>query len=297
MSNDIGQGEGPSISHGVMKPRASDQAWTYLWLVPGLVLMGALFVLPIAQVMWISVSTPDIGWQNYHAISTDPLYVRVLTNTAVAAVGATVACLVIGYPTAYAIYRAPARWRQLLLALVLFSYAVGTMPRVFSWLVVLGDHGLLNQLLIGSGTLKQPVPMIFNLTGVLIGMTHVMLPFMSLILLGSMMRVSRQLMPAARTLGASPAKSFWFVFFPLTMPGILAGTMMILVYSLGFFVVPAVLGGSAQTTVVMAIRELALNLGLWGLASALAVVIVIISIAGTAVYVRMTGLADMDQRS
>lgn len=275
----------------------SERVWNSLWLVPGFILMGALFVLPIVQVMWISISTPQTGWQNYHAIATDPLYVRVLTNTAIAAVGATAACLVIGYPTAYAIYRAPVRWRQLLLGLVLFSYAVGTMPRVFSWLVVLGDRGLLNQLLIGSGALKHPVPMIFNLTGVLIGMTHVMLPFMTLILLGSMMRVSRQLMPAARTLGASPAKSFWFVFFPLTMPGILAGTMMILVYSLGFFVVPAVLGGSAQTTVVMAIRELALNLGLWGLASALAVIIVVISIAGTAVYVRMTGLAEMDQRS
>lgn len=275
----------------------SERVWNSLWLVPGFILMGALFVLPIVQVMWISISTPQTGWQNYHAIATDPLYVRVLTNTAIAAVGATAACLVIGYPTAYAIYRAPVRWRQLLLGLVLFSYAVGTMPRVFSWLVVLGDRGLLNQLLIGSGALKQPVPMIFNLTGVLIGMTHVMLPFMTLILLGSMMRVSRQLMPAARTLGASPAKSFWFVFFPLTMPGILAGTMMILVYSLGFFVVPAVLGGSAQTTVVMAIRELALNLGLWGLASALAVIIIVISIAGTAVYVRMTGLAEMDQRS
>jgi putative spermidine/putrescine transport system permease protein len=280
-----------------MKPRAPEQAWTYLWLAPGLLLMGALFVLPIAQIAWISVSTPGLGAQNYVAIATEPLYVRVLINTGVSAAGATFACLVLGYPAAYAIYRAPAQWRQALLGLVLFSYAVGTMPRVFSWLVVLGDKGLINQMLVGSGTLKQPLPLIFNMTGVLVGMTHVMLPFMTLILLGSMTRVSRQLVPAARTLGASPARAFWFVFFPLTMPGILAGTMMVLVYSLGFFVVPAVLGGAGQTTVVMAMRELALNLGLWGLASALAVVIVAISILGTAIYVRATALAEMSDRS
>jgi ABC-type spermidine/putrescine transport system permease subunit I len=161
---------------------------------------------------------------------------------------------------------------------------------------MLGDRGVVNQVITGPLGAAHPLPLLYNQAGVLIGMTHVMLPFMTLILLGSMMRVNPRLVPAARTLGARPLVAFRAVFLPLTAPGVLAGTMMIAVYSLGFFVVPAVLGGAAQTTVVMAIRDLALTLGIWGLASAMAVVVVVVSLAGAWVYVRVTGLADTAER-
>jgi putative spermidine/putrescine transport system permease protein len=183
-----------------------------------------------------------------------------------------------------------------MLGLVLFSYAVGTMPRAFSWLVMLGDAGLVNQALSAHAGLRSPIPMLYNQFGILVGMTHVMLPFMILILLGSMARVGPHLVPAARTLGATSVAAFWKVFFPLTRPGILAGTIVILVYSLGFYVVPAVLGGAAQTTVVMAIRDLALNLGIWGLAAALSTVTVAVSILGAVVYVRATKIAEVHDR-
>jgi putative spermidine/putrescine transport system permease protein len=255
--------------------------------------MGMLFIGPIARMVWASLTDPAPGFDNYHTILRNPLYVRVLWNSVYSALGATIGCILIGYPTAYAIFRASRLWRQLLLGLVVFSYAVGTVPRTFSWIVVLGDQGLVNKVLFPIRGTEMPLHLIYNQIGVLVGMIHVMLPFVTLILLGSMTRVGAHLVPAARTLGASPVRAFWEVFFPLTRPGVLAATMLVFVYSLGFYIVPAVLGGAAQTTIVMEIRELALGLGVWGVAAALSSGMIIISIVGAAFYVRVTGLSDV----
>jgi putative spermidine/putrescine transport system permease protein len=261
------------------------------WLAPGLALMTLLFIAPLTQVAWTSVMQPAPGLANYRELIDDPLFRRVLQNTALLALGATLLCLLVGYPAAYLIYRARPFWRAVLLGAVLFSYAVGTMPRAFAWLVILGDRGVVNQLLVDGLGLPR-LKLLYNPAGVLVGMVHVMLPFMVLILLGSMLRVGRQLVPAAHSLGASNWVAFWRVFLPLTRPGILAGGMMVGVYGLGFFVVPAVLGGASETTAVMAIRDLALTRGIWGLASALAMLVIVLSLAGAYGYVRATGLAD-----
>jgi len=274
------------------RPRGS-VPWTWLWLLPGLAFMGALFVLPICRMAWDSVSDPVPGLGNYAAILSERLYLRVFWNSIWSATGATLASVLIGYALAYAICRASGRRRRLILGLVMFSYVVGTVPRAFSWLVVLGDRGLANLLLLRLGITRSRVPLIYNEFGVLVGMIHVMLPFVTLILLGSMLRVGAHLVPAARTLGATSRRAFWEVFVPLTRPGVLAAMMIVFVYSLGFYIVPAVLGGAGQTTIVMEIQELALNLGDWGLAAALSTAVVLVSILGAAMYVRTTGLADV----
>ena len=266
------------------------------WLAPALLMLLLLFVAPIAQMVWASFTDPRLGLENYQHTFGDTLYLKVLRNTIVSAIGATLACLAIGYPTAYAIYRAAGRWRMIMLTIVLFSYAVGTVPRAFSWLVVLGDRGVVNQLLALVIPRFDSIPFLYNQLGVLIGMVHVMLPFMTLMLLGSMLRINPNLEAAARTLGASRTRAFLEVFVPLTRPGVIAGAMLIFVYSLGFYVVPAVLGGSSQTTIVMEISDLALRNGLWGLAAALSTLVVVISVVGAAVYVRLTGISNVYAR-
>jgi putative spermidine/putrescine transport system permease protein len=267
-----------------------------LWLVPGFMIVALLFVTPIALIIWASFTDPFAGLHNYSQTFGDQLYLKVLRNTIVSAVGATIGCLAIGYPTAYAIYRATGRLRMMMLGVVLFSYAVGTVPRAFSWLVVLGDHGIINELGHLVSNKFEPIPFLYNQFGVLVGMVHVLLPFMTLMLLGSMMRINPNLEAAARTLGASRTKAFLTIFLPLTRPGVLAGAMLIFVYSLGFYVVPAVLGGASETTIVMKIRDLALRLGQWGLASALSTLVIVISIIGAAAYVRLTGLSNVYAR-
>ena len=270
--------------------------WEYIWLVPGLAMMIALFILPLGMMVRDSFIDPHPGLGNYTKLVSDPLYLHVIWNSVVSAVGATFCCIAIGYPTAYAIFKAPPRWRQFTLAALLFSFAVGTVPRTFSWLVVLGDRGLINRILLPFRTSGLPVLMLYNEVGVLVGMVHVMLPFIVLILLGTMMRVGPHLVPAARTLGATPVRAFFSIFLPLTKAGVIAGTMLIFIYSLGFYLVPAVLGGAGQTTVVMQIQSLVLNIGDWGLGAALSTIVAVVSVLGAAVYVQMTGLSDISSR-
>ena len=154
---------------------------TIVWLLPGLIALTLLFVVPFALVYWKSFTDPVPGLQNYQAILSNSLYVRVLWNTIVSAFWTTIGCLIIGYPLAYAIFRSSNRLRFILLGAVLFAYSVGTVPRSFAWLVVLGDRGVINQLRFLVTDATQPIYLLYNLTGVLIGMIHVMLPFMTLL--------------------------------------------------------------------------------------------------------------------
>ncbi len=267
-----------------------------LWLIPGLAAFAVLFVWPVARLLVVSLTVPAGTISPYVTIVSEPIYLRVIYNTAVSTLGTTAVCLLIGYPTAYAIHALRAPWRLILLAAVLFSYAVGTMPRAFSWIVLLGDRGVVNQALMTVIDLREPIPMLYNQSGVIIGMTHVMLPFMVLTLLGAMARVPARLVPAARTLGAGPLRAFALVFLPLTLPGILAGVMMTFIYSLGFFVVPAVLGGAGQTTVVMILRDLTLGMGRWGIGSALSITVIVICILGTALYVPLARIGQTEEQ-
>ncbi|MFN3973362.1 MAG: ABC transporter permease [Gemmobacter sp.] len=267
-----------------------------LWLVPGLVAIAVLFVWPIAGLVVLSLDVPASGASPYTAILNEPIYRRVMYNTAVSSLGTTFLCLLIGYPVAYAIYSIRPPWRSIVLGSVLFSYAVGTMPRAFSWIVLLGDRGVVNRTLMQAFDWREPIQMLYNQSGVLIGMTHVMLPYMVLTLLASMSRVPPQLVPAARTLGAGPVRAFTNVFLPLTMPGVLAGVMMTFIFSLGFFVVPAILGGAQQTTVVMILRDLTLGLGRWGIGSALSISVIVICIVGAAIYVPLARIGEVEDQ-
>ena len=262
------------------------------WLIPGLAAMAVLFVWPITHLVALSIEGPPGAANPYVAIMTEPLYLRVMVNTGVSALSTTILCLLIGYPAAYAIHVLRPPWRTIVLGSVLLSYAVGTMPRAFSWIVLLGDRGLLNRMLMQAFDLRQPVSMLYNQSGVLIGMTHVMLPFIVLTLLASMARVPPRLVPAARTMGAGPWRAFASVFLPMTLPGILAGVMMTFIYSLGFYVVPAVLGGAGQTTVVMVLRDLTLGLGRWSIGSALSITVIVVCVTGAAIYVPLARIGE-----
>jgi putative spermidine/putrescine transport system permease protein len=272
--------------------RWRSQHFILLTLVPGLLVMFAMFVWPLVLVVVKSVTDPVLGLDNYRLMLTDSLFVHVLFNTVVSALYTTIGCLLIGYPLAYAVFSAAGRWRSLMLGLILFAYAVGTIPRAFAWVVLLGDGGVINQVLLKLHLTHEPVRLIYNQLGVLIGMIHVMLPLITLILLGTMTRVSPHLVPAARTLGASPLRAFVEVFVPLTRSGVLAASMLIFIYTLGFYVTPAVLGGPRQTTAVMEIQNLALNLGQWGLGAALSTVLALASVIGAVFYVRTTGVTS-----
>ncbi len=170
------------------------------------------------------------------------------------------------------------RAANLCLIAVLLPFWTSLLVRTYAWLVLLQRKGLINTWGMQLGWWDEPLALVHNLTGTLIGMVHIMLPFLVLPLLGAMRAIDKDYLKAAANLGASPTRAFWSVFFPLSMPGLLAGTLIVFILCLGFYVTPAVLGGGK---VIMVSNHIANDIELffnWGAASALGVVLLVLTL-------------------
>ena len=158
---------------------------------------------------------------------------------------------------------------------VLLPFWTSLLVRTYAWLVLLQKKGMLNDFAIYMGWWETPIKLVHNMTGTLIGMAHIMLPFLVLPLYGAMRKIERDLMHAASNLGASPVQAFWKVYFPLSMSGMVAGSLIVFILCLGFYVTPAVLGGGRVVMVSTQITAILENQFDWGAASALGVVLLI----------------------
>ncbi|MER8403025.1 ABC transporter permease subunit [Mesorhizobium sp. M1348] len=210
---------------------------------PALAVLLVVFGIPIILLFLTSINAPAFSATNYYEFFGQPANVRVLFQTIEVSVVATVICLIVGYPTAYLIVTASKSVRITLIALVIIPYLTSGLARTYAWIVILGDRGVINNLLLHLGVIHGPLQLIYNTMAVYIGMVHIMLPVMILPLVSAMMGIDRSLMAAARSMGARPLTAFWRVFFPLSLPGVRGGSLLVFVFCLGFYVTPAALGG------------------------------------------------------
>ena len=247
--------------------------------VPLLVFLLVCFLAPLLIMAVRSVTDLPAGSEN------DPLTnfrrffggeanARVLRNTFWIAGLSTLGCLVIGYPYAYLMRLATPRWSGLLLIAVLVPFWSSLLVRTYAWQVILRDTGLINSTLQGWGFIDRPLDLYQTTTGVLLGMTQILLPFMVLPLFTTMARIDPELTKAAANLGASPARAFLRVFLPLSIPGVLAGSLLVFVLALGFYITPALLGSPKDTMLSAFIATRVQQQLDWGLASAMAMVLV-----------------------
>ncbi|MER8703869.1 ABC transporter permease subunit [Mesorhizobium sp. M1273] len=211
--------------------------------VPAFAILLVIFGIPIIHLFLSSINAPAFSASNYYMFFDQPANVRVLIQTIEVSVVATVICLIVGYPTAYLIVTASRSLRVTLIALVIIPYLTSGLARTYAWIVILGDRGVINNLLLHLGVIHSPLQLIYNTMAVYIGMVHIMLPLMILPLVSAMMGIDRSLMAAARSMGARPLTAFWRVFFPLSLPGVRSGSLLVFVFCLGFYVTPAALGG------------------------------------------------------
>ncbi|MCK1738280.1 ABC transporter permease subunit [Bradyrhizobium sp. 138] len=211
--------------------------------VPALTILLVVFGLPIVLLFLTSVNAPALSLSNYQAFLRQPANVRVLFQTIQVSVVATAICLIIGYPMAYLITAASKRVRMVLLVLVIIPYLTSLLVRTYAWIVILGDSGLINNLLLSTGLISSPLSLIYSRMAVYIGMVHIMLPVMILPLVSVMMGIDKSLVAAARSMGAPPFAAFWRVFLPLSLPGLRSGLLLVFVFCLGFYITPAALGG------------------------------------------------------
>lgn len=205
----------------------------------------------------------------------------------------TVACLLLAYPLAYLLANLPAKTANLLMILVLLPFWTSLLVRTTAWIVLLQQHGVVNELLMWLGVINQPLQLIFNRTGVVIAMTHILLPFMVLPLYSVMKGIPPVYNRASAMLGANAWTTFWRVYFPQTLPGIGAGGLLVFIMALGYYITPALVGGAQDQMVSYFIAQhvnLTLN---WGMAAALATLLLLATLVLYGVYDRIVGINNM----
>ena len=250
-------------------PRRIGPGW--LLVLPFLAFVLALFLGPILNIMWLSVTDPEPGLGNYAALFSDGPLGGILWTTLRVCLITTVLSVLFGYCIAYAMVHAAEAPRRWMLSLLLVSFWISVLVRTFSWLMLLGRNGLVNNGLEALGIISEPIAFMRNEPGVLIGMVHYMVPYAVLPILANMQSMDRRVLAASRSLGASGAQTFWRIYLPLTRPGLVASGLLVFIISLGFYVTPAVLGGGKVLMVAEYISVQILITLRWGTAAMLAV--------------------------
>jgi ABC-type spermidine/putrescine transport system permease subunit I len=254
------------------RPWTPARGYALLLIAPAAVL-AVFFIWPLAAVVIRSIIEPVVGLGNYARIFETSTYVRVIANTMMLAGTVSMLTLILAYPVAWMVSGARGSVLYLCLALILIPFWTSVVIRTFAWMVLFQRRGVLNSLLLSSGLIDQPLRLMHNSIGVHIGMVHILLPFMILPLLSCMRGIDPTIMRAASVLGANPMRQFIDVYFPLTMPGVSAGLLLVFISALGFFITPALLGGPENMTIAVLIEQQTSRLLDWPMASALATLV------------------------
>ncbi|NVO26057.1 ABC transporter permease subunit [Donghicola sp. C2-DW-16] len=269
-------------------------ALPYLWLL-------GLFLVPFLIVLKISLSDlnlsippylpqldPSAGWEglkdffsqldleNFVFLTEDDLYWKAYLSSLKIAVVATLLTLCVGYPVAYGMARAPSEWRPTLMMLVILPFWTSFLIRVYSWMGILSTEGFLNQFLLWTGIISEPLIIMNTTKAVYIGIVYTYLPFMILPIYAALEKMDESLLEAAEDLGCSRLQAFWLVTFPLSKSGIIAGCFLVFIPSIGEFVIPSLLGGSDTLMIGKVLWEEFFNNRDWPVASAVAVVLLAI---------------------
>ncbi|MGB3316031.1 MAG: ABC transporter permease [Albidovulum sp.] len=242
----------------------------WLLVLPFLALVVTLFLGPIINILWLSVTDPEPGLGNYAALVTSESLAGILWTTIRICVITTAFSVIFGYSIAYAMVHVAKGSRNRMLSLLLVSFWISVLVRTFSWLMLLGRKGLVNETLVNIGIIAQPIEFMRNELGVLIGMVHYMVPYAVLPLLAVMQNIDTRVLSASRSLGATGNQTFWRVYLPLTKPGLVAASLLVFILSLGFYVTPAILGGGKVLMVAEYISVQILVTLRWGTAAMLA---------------------------
>ncbi|MEJ5207726.1 MAG: ABC transporter permease subunit [Lysobacteraceae bacterium] len=268
--------------------------------------LGLFFLVPFLIVMKISLSSAlfgqsppysalldlsqegslsiRLGWANYTALLKDSLYLQAYLNSLLFAGVSTAAALVIGYPIAYGIARAPALWRMALLVGVILPFWTSSLLRTYAMSGILKTNGLINQFLLWLGVIEQPLELLYTNLAVYIGIVYNYLPFMILPLAANLMRMDFTLLEAAEDLGARPWNAFLRITLPLSLPGMIAGSMLVFIPAVGEFVIPDILGGPDAITIGRVLWTEFFTNRDWPLASAVAVAMLLLIVLPTLIF-------------
>ncbi|MCH3917954.1 MAG: ABC transporter permease [Spirochaetia bacterium] len=244
----------------------------FFYLVfPIVLVLLVLFVVPMIFILVTSLKNGGI--ENYIKFFSDPFYLKILLNTIRISLITTLVCLLVGYPVAYFVARTESKVKNIIMIVILFPFLVSSVVRSYGWMVILGKKGLLNQFLLSVGLIHEPLKIMYTSTAVIIGLVHLLLPYMIFSLAGIIQGIDRNLEDASQSLGGNHAKTFFKVLLPLSSPGILSGSILVFTLSMTSYVTPRLLGGATFLMVgTMVFQEVSINFN-WGMASAISYVL------------------------
>ena len=276
------------------RPRRRKIKLDPLWLaLPSLGFLAVFLILPTAQMLSVGFfdrATGALTVSAFIRIWSGGPYLAVLSTTFAVAIWTTMLCVGLGYPLAYWLSRKPPRQQRIAALFVLLPFWTSALIKNFSWLVLLGRNGIMAKIMAAIG-MKGGDQLLFSRTTVVFAMVHTLLPLAVVTMLPVMNQIDRRLTMAASTLGANSARAFWQVFFPLSMRGVAAAGLLVLVASLGFFITPALVGGAKDTMIGQLIILQINELQNWQLGSALAAILLVSTIAMCFAYDRIFGLS------
>jgi putative spermidine/putrescine transport system permease protein len=264
-------------------------------IAPAFALLGLLFIVPLA---WFFVGALSEGQslglaEHFAEVLTSRAVVTALITTNWISLLVTVIALVVGYPIAYYLANQTG-WRfALVLFCIIVPYFTSVIVRTYSWMVLLGRNGIINQALQSAGLTDAPLPRLYNKLGVLIGMTYVLLPYMILTLYAAMRGIDPTRTRAAYGLGAGRFYTFWRIYFPLSLHGVISGSLIVFILAIGFFITPALMGGPSDVMIAMLI-ERAVEITLdWTSAAIMSIVLLAVTLALYVIYYRVTDVRRM----
>lgn len=267
------------------------RSWWGLLALPGGVALLVFFVLPLGEMLVRSLADPSP--ENYLAVLTSPVVRSSFLTTLLVSLLTVVFCILLGYPYAYVMARSGSTVAGILGFCVLVPFWLSILVRTYAWTVWLQNTGIINTFLIQAGILDEPVQLMRNALGTVIGMTHVLLPFMVFSMYASMRRIDLGLELASRALGAGPIRTFLRVYLPLSLPGVYSGTLIVFVTSLGFYLTPAILGDASRPLVGQLIVEQVNRALNFGMASALGIVLLVVTLLLLALGMRFARFEDI----
>ncbi|SDI02159.1 putative spermidine/putrescine transport system permease protein [Pseudomonas flavescens] len=266
-----------SNAQALHREERKEHASMLLLLLPALIMVVVLLILPLCWLALQSVySEGGFSLANYLRIFEETIYWDTFALTFRISVLVTLLSILMGFPIAYAASRLQGFWANLILLCVILPFWTSVLVRSYAWLVLLQRRGVVNQTLIDLGIIDQPLNLMHNTTGTVIGTLHVMLPFMVLPLYAVMKKIPQDLLQASDSLGARPFYTFRRVFLPLVAPGVMAGSILVFVICLGFFITPELLGGGRTILVSMLVQRNVELYHAWGAASAVGLVLLLV---------------------
>lgn len=251
----------------------------WLLLVPAVLYIFTFLIYPMFNMFKLSFldNAGDFSITNYAYIFTDEVMLKVFLTTGKISIVVTVICLLLGYPTAYVMTIVTKKTRAIMTLCVMIPFWTSLLVRTYAWMILLQNQGVVNKTLLNLGIIGEPITMMYNTTGLIIGMVHVMLPYMILSLYSVMEGIDRNLITASSNLGANGIQTFFKIYLPLSKNGVVAGSVLVFVLNLGFYIIPSLMGSPDDMMVSQIIATQVNKLLNWNLASALSFVLLVVA--------------------